>query len=181
MRGNKGITLIALIVTIIVLLILAAVSIATLMGKNGVITNAQKTSTENAYYGAEEQVKLAYNAVRTEIMAQVVADGTYDARVDTNTEKLAQIVRDDLSNTTSWDIKYAGNDADAATKVDAVIYIKYTDTAIDQGAIKSTGSVKPANEGFVYYTITVKDQNATLELDLASEPTAPTGLSFTDK
>ena len=32
---NKGITLIALVITIIVLLILAAVSIATLTGENG--------------------------------------------------------------------------------------------------------------------------------------------------
>ena len=37
---NKGITLIALVITIIVLLILAGVSIATLTGENGIITRA---------------------------------------------------------------------------------------------------------------------------------------------
>ena len=36
-RKNKGITLIALVITIIVLLILAAVSIATLTGENGIL------------------------------------------------------------------------------------------------------------------------------------------------
>ncbi len=36
-RTNKGITLIALVITIIVLLILAAVSIATLTGENGIL------------------------------------------------------------------------------------------------------------------------------------------------
>ena len=40
---NKGITLIALVITIIVLLILAGVSIAMLTGTNGILTQAQNT------------------------------------------------------------------------------------------------------------------------------------------
>ena len=49
-KGEKGITLIALIVTIIVLLILAGVSIAMLTGENGILTQAQnaKNKTEEA-------------------------------------------------------------------------------------------------------------------------------------
>ena len=45
---NKGITLISLVITIIVLLILAAISIQTLSGNNGVLNNAitAKTATE---------------------------------------------------------------------------------------------------------------------------------------
>ena len=38
---EKGITLIALVVTIVVLLILAGVSISMLTGENGIITQAQ--------------------------------------------------------------------------------------------------------------------------------------------
>ena len=47
---QKGITLIALVITIIVLLILAGVSIATLTGENGILTRAQdsKEKTEQA-------------------------------------------------------------------------------------------------------------------------------------
>ena len=41
-KENRGITLIALVITIIVLLILAGISIATLTGENGVLTNKQK-------------------------------------------------------------------------------------------------------------------------------------------
>ena len=50
LRKNKGITLIALVITIIVLLILAGVSIAMLTGQNGILSQAQKakTETENA-------------------------------------------------------------------------------------------------------------------------------------
>ena len=49
-NNRKGITLIALVITIIVLLILAGVSIATLTGDNGILTRAQeaKTKTEEA-------------------------------------------------------------------------------------------------------------------------------------
>ena len=49
-RKNKGITLIALVITIIVLLILAGVSIAMLTGQNGILIQAQKakSETENA-------------------------------------------------------------------------------------------------------------------------------------
>ena len=49
-KNRKGITLIALVITIIVLLILAGVSIAMLTGQNGILTQAQraKSETENA-------------------------------------------------------------------------------------------------------------------------------------
>ena len=42
MKNNKGITLIALVVTIIVLLILAGVSIAMLTGQNGILNRASQ-------------------------------------------------------------------------------------------------------------------------------------------
>ena len=47
-KSNKGVTLIALMVTIIVLLILASITLATLTGDNGIILHAQnaKNSTE---------------------------------------------------------------------------------------------------------------------------------------
>ena len=41
-KNNKGITLIALVITIIILLILAGISIATLTGENGVLNKANK-------------------------------------------------------------------------------------------------------------------------------------------
>ena len=46
-RRQTGITLIALVITIIVLLILAGVSIATLTGNNGILTQA-KLAKENS-------------------------------------------------------------------------------------------------------------------------------------
>ncbi len=55
---TSGITLIALVITIIVLLILAAVSIATLTGDNGILTKANTAKTTNDSAQAEEEMKL---------------------------------------------------------------------------------------------------------------------------
>ena len=63
---NKGITLIALIITIIVLLILAGVSIATLMGEGGILNKASKAKTQNEQSTIEEEIKLAYNSVQAD-------------------------------------------------------------------------------------------------------------------
>ena len=65
-KSTKGITLIALVVTIIILLILAGVSIAMLTGNNGVLTQA-KSAKENTRVGeVQEKVKLAAQAALTD-------------------------------------------------------------------------------------------------------------------
>ena len=61
LRKNKGITLIALVITIIVLLILAGVTIATMTGDNGILTQANKTKTSNKEGDASEQFALIAN------------------------------------------------------------------------------------------------------------------------
>ena len=58
-RKEKGITLIALVITIIVLLILAGVSIAMLTGENGILTQAQKAKEETENAAKQEEEDLA--------------------------------------------------------------------------------------------------------------------------
>lgn len=60
--NNRGITLIALVITIIVLLILAGVTLATLTGENGILTKASEASRETEIANEQEQVSLAYIA-----------------------------------------------------------------------------------------------------------------------
>ena len=62
--ANKGITLIALVITIIVLLILAGVSIAMLTGENGILTQANDAKTDTEIGEEKEQIRLAYNAAK---------------------------------------------------------------------------------------------------------------------
>ena len=58
-RKNSGVTLIALAVTIIVMLILAGVTMATLTGDNGIISNARKSASKSEEAKKEEKRKLA--------------------------------------------------------------------------------------------------------------------------
>ena len=58
LKGYSGITLIALVITVIVLLILAGVTIASLGGQNGILTNATKAKEETRYGNVKEAVDL---------------------------------------------------------------------------------------------------------------------------
>ena len=78
-KEQKGITLIALVITIIVLLILAGVTIAMLTGENGILNRATSTRGINEKAQADEQAKLAYMAVRTDIAAEMVNNGNYSS------------------------------------------------------------------------------------------------------
>ncbi len=63
MRNNqKGITLIALVITIIVLLILAGVSIAMLTGENGILSRARESVSENEIAEDKEVANLDLDA-----------------------------------------------------------------------------------------------------------------------
>ncbi len=62
-KKQKGITLIALVVTIVVLLILAAVSISMLGGENGIITQAKKSKDETTLGEIKEEINVAWGKV----------------------------------------------------------------------------------------------------------------------
>ena len=58
LKRNKGITLIALVVTIIVLLILAGISIQMLVGEGGILTNAREAARKTNQADAKERIEL---------------------------------------------------------------------------------------------------------------------------
>ena len=58
LRENRGITLVALIVTIIILLILAGVTIALLNGENGILSKTEKAATSYGVESIKEVVNL---------------------------------------------------------------------------------------------------------------------------
>ena len=74
MKNKKGITLIALIITIIVLLILAGVSISLVMGDNGLAPKAQKAKKDTTIEQAKEQMRLAIAAATTDGEGKVFYD-----------------------------------------------------------------------------------------------------------
>lgn len=118
MRNQKGITLIALVITIIVLLILAGVSIAMLTGNNGILTKANNATEATGQAEAEEAVKLA--------LATILAnknDPTYSGSVNEVTfTNIQTIIAGDNSSAVV-------TDASESSSTDIVIKYKASSNA----------------------------------------------------
>ena len=83
-RKNRGITLIALVITIIVLLILAGVSIAMLTGNNGILTQAKLAKENTTLAKEDEENKLAKN---NEYIKEQTGKAVKPGKIATKTEK----------------------------------------------------------------------------------------------
>ena len=73
MKNNKGITLVALVVTIVVLLILAGVSINLVLGDNGIVKKAQDAKTKSAE--ASENDLKGMNGLVSEMEGALAGNG----------------------------------------------------------------------------------------------------------
>ena len=73
MKNNKGITLVALVVTIVVLLILAGVSINLVLGNNGIIAKAKDAKTKSAE--ASENDLKGMNGLVSEMEGALAGNG----------------------------------------------------------------------------------------------------------
>ena len=85
-RETKGITLVALVITIIILLILAGIVISSLTGENGLITRAQQARSETEQAQKEEQDRLA--EFEQLLNNNVVSEEQFDEEKQVNAPKL---------------------------------------------------------------------------------------------
>ena len=103
MKGNKGITLIALVITIIVLLILAAVSIAMLTGENSILKRGNESATNTAIAAGKEKVALAINEALTEYNAK--AYGNPATQTTIQAEIAAKLNNSDgIAKAANWNV-----------------------------------------------------------------------------
>ena len=118
---QEGITLIALVVTIVVLLILAGTSIAMLTGDNGIITNAQKSQMENTKSEVIEKMNMAYNAAYSEARIKMATDAGYQPSA--HIAELAGIVAKELGVEAT-----TTNPENGETGVTDLYHVYYNDT-----------------------------------------------------
>ncbi len=117
LKDVQGITLIALVITIIVLLILAAVSIATLTGENGILTKAKIAKEETEKAAAVEKVKV-------EVM------GSFDKSGNLNLDEL----KENLQKVDGLQGEVAGNEFPITVTVDGQqITVQKDGTVENQG------------------------------------------------
>lgn len=75
-KGEKGITLVALVITIIVLLILAGVSIALVVGNNGILGRATGAVSTTEKATADQEVELSISDAQVSYYAQLASDSS---------------------------------------------------------------------------------------------------------
>ncbi len=76
MRNENGVTLVALVVTIIVLLILAGVSITMVVGPNGVITRSRDAVLKNNVAEAKDKLSVAWLECEADYITDSTANNT---------------------------------------------------------------------------------------------------------
>ena len=86
MKNNKGITMISLVVTIIILIILAGVSLNLVLGENGIITMSKQAKEKT------EQAKLNEEIALNELYMQIEAEGGDGSNI--YIEKLAEFKKE---------------------------------------------------------------------------------------
>ena len=129
LKGRNGITLIALVITIIVLLILAGVTIASITGENGILSKATNARDNNTKASAEERVK-------TEVLGSYGSDG--------------KLSLDDLNNNLKNvdGLKYNGNTITESNKIEslpATVNVDGYDVVItEQGNVEKPKTLEDA-------------------------------------
>ena len=93
--NEKAITLIVLIITVIVLLILAGVTIATLTGENGILTKAKEASKQTEIEGIREKAEIAKQGVLTQDLV---------AGIKTTREDIINAIVNEMGGTASGNL-----------------------------------------------------------------------------
>ena len=164
-RKEKGITLIALVITIIVLLILAGVVIATLTGDNGILGKAKTAKTTNDEEKAKEQIKIA-------VMGSYGDDGKLN--YDDLKQNLGQLGITGLPDTASYPLEVTLDGVSATIKANGEVNFTtsggYTQTGdtitspdgktIKVGDYVGYDSTLGANESDLTYTSTAEKTGA---------------------
>lgn len=123
MKNNKGITLVALVITIIVLLILAGVSLSLVMGENGILNQATRAKTKTDMASAKEELQLEISAYEI-------------AKLTGETTTLEDYLEDKGYNVQQVEYGLASTTATTIYKDDKKFMITPTGNLIDENTIE---------------------------------------------
>ena len=166
-----GITLIALVVTIIVLLILAGISISMLSGENGILSRSREASTETIHTNVYEQLQLKVaeyfieknvGNVTEETLIEYLQSGTKPIISDELGEEGSGKYKINVENLLGTEQKYGNGTAtgsDTSAYKDVYILEKVETEETNSGSIvntkiASTNPIKIASTGkTIKYTV----------------------------
>ncbi len=163
-KNSKGITLIVLVITIIVLLILAGVSIATITGQNGVLIKANSAKEETTKGQVLEELKIIITEAETDFFAKKervptlkeLSEYLRDNRLDidmtiTYQQKLAKVTIDEspIIDSETEEVNYENIDY-VLIEYKNYEFILNKNLTIDENNITKVGDITSADT----YTIT---------------------------
>lgn len=82
--NDRGITLVSLVVTIIIMLILAGVVITLALGNNGLIGNAKEAKKETIIAQEKEQIKISYASAVINKLEEEITESDLQIQLDTS-------------------------------------------------------------------------------------------------
>lgn len=122
-KGEKAITLIALVITIIILLILAGITINLLLGKNGIVKKAQEGKIGTEVSREKEILQMSLSGIQADNEGNLIFD----------------------ENTLLKELKNYTNDVEVTKSGNKMYLVKYTDSNREY-EVYSNGEIDKATE-----------------------------------
>ena len=144
MKKEKGITLIALVITIVVLLILAAVGLSTIIGDDGILSRAKSAKERTSESAAIEKIQIEYM-------------GSYSIRGKFDKDIFIDHVKKNLKL----------SDSDIKENIDGSITVTIDDYKInvkDDGKITSTPSGELSEESIIFGNVVWNSGKASINI-----------------
>lgn len=142
-KNERGITLVALVVTIVVLLILAGVTIMYVMSDNGIFGQAQNAGDQTNKAAVKEAVEMAIAGLYPEVYSSTAADDTALASdLATSFQKNLSSSMKDTGFVNGTFTATKGNVSSLQMTGCTIVYkgVTYTVTYGDAGVVVSGGS-----------------------------------------
>ena len=112
-NNQKGITLVALVITIIVLLILAGITIAALSGENGILVRGRESKYATNISSAKELVILGINECITDYYADKYVSNTSSVGEKT----IQEYIIENIQSTQASSVIASASDSTITTNV----------------------------------------------------------------
>ena len=157
LKKEKAITLIALIVTIVILLILAGVTIATLTGDNGLYGRAKQAKENYSISEAKEKLTTKLMQLQTEIIVDEGKEASIEdvnRFIDTNSKYYDKEIEDIKDKKENKIIKILGYYFEVDNKLDIIGDIDASKLA----QTETTYKVNSINENIMNVTIHIKNE-----------------------
>lgn len=188
--NNKGITLIALVITVIIIIILAGIGISSIRGNNGIINKTKEARSETNKAEAEEAVNLAVITATSlgrgeltyeNLVSQLnkeIGEGKYTITPESEAEKWTVTVPNEYGDII---IEVEGEEPTPVQPAKQTWSWKVERQTVTNGTEEyALGNIITGKDGKTYYVLGIKNSQLLLEGTETTSTTYTTGMSESD-